>query len=85
MALQNKTDTVLVYTRATAKTTAKKAAAKKAEKKVKSLYNEEIILPVNEGFTTIAKRNAKLGSAPKVVATENKLFDFKTNQAKAKK
>lgn len=86
MSLQNKTDTVLVYTRATAKNTAKKAAAtKKVEMDVKSLYNEEIILPVQGSHTTFAKRNAKLGTAPKVVATENKLFDFKANQAKAKK
>ena len=87
MALQNKTNDVLVYTRATANATATKKVNNVVEneiKKTKALYNESVILPVEGTVTTAAKRNAKLGYGPKV-STENKLFDFKANQVKAKK
>ena len=87
MALQNKTNDVLVYTRATANATATKKVNNVVEneiKKTKALYNESVILPVEGTVTTAAKRNAKLGYGPKV-STKNKLFDFKANQVKAKK
>jgi hypothetical protein len=88
-ATQNRTDTVLVYTRGTLEDVQDPAAVKpysldKVLKASRAVYNTGVaVKPLN--IATPLKRNAKVHNAPKLNRVEGKVFDLKAQIEKLKK